>query len=102
MGGALGSVDAFSLCHGYAMPDPWWMTPDVRALAANRAGIGRLTGVTLGTPRPLANEALQVLVEQGALHSRVAGEHILELMFDNGRQGKTYDARPALPLVIRY
>ena len=86
----------------YAMPDPWWMTPEVRALAANPAGIGRLTDVTLGTPRPVTHEVLQVLAEQGILHSRVAGEHILKLTFDNGRQGKTYDARPTLPLVIRY
>ena len=86
----------------YAMPDPSWMTTEWRALAENRVGIRRLTSMTLGTPRPLSHDALRVLAEQGALSLRVTGEHVLELTFDNGRQGKTYDARPALPLVIRY
>ncbi|HYY55812.1 MAG TPA: hypothetical protein VE842_00700 [Pyrinomonadaceae bacterium] len=29
-------------------------------------------------------------------------EWLVELTFDNGRRGKTKDARPELPLLIRY
>ena len=86
----------------YAMPDPVWMTPEVHGMADNAAGIRRLTSWTLGTPEPLHHEALELLVEQGALQLRTSAEHVLELTFDDRRQGKTFDARPALPLMIHY
>ena len=86
----------------YAMPDPIWMTPELRGLADHPAGMRRLTSWTLGIPRPLDHEALELLVEHGALRVRPSSEHVLELTFDEGRQGKTFDARPTLPLVIHY
>lgn len=86
----------------HAMPDPLWMTPEARTLADNSVGIRRLTSWTLGTPQPLDHEALELLVDQGALRMRESSGHVLELTFDEHRQGKTFDARPDLPLVIHY
>lgn len=86
----------------YSMPDPYWMTPEVRALAKHPLGIRRLTSWTLSTPQPQDHEVLQLLAEQGALEIHSSSEHLLELTFDGGRQGKSYDARPDLPLVVRY
>jgi hypothetical protein len=86
----------------YSMPDPYWMTPEVRALATHALGIRRLTGWTLTTPHSLDDEALQLLAEQGALRIQSSSGHLLELTFDGARQGKSYDARPDLPLVVRY
>lgn len=86
----------------YAMPDPIWMTPAARELAANPPGIRRLTDWTLGTPRPPDHEAVDLLVRQGALHVIPSTRHVLELTFDEGRQGRTFDARPDLPLIFHY
>ncbi len=85
-----------------SMPNPSWMTPEARAFVKNRAGIQQLTGLTLGVPRPVSHEAIKVLVKQGALHVQKADEHVLEITFDQGRQGETFDARPQLPLIIHY
>ncbi len=86
-----------------AMPDPWWMTPEARERATSQpAGIRRLTGVQLGTPYPVTHDAIKVLVSQGALRTHAAGEHLLELTFDEGLQGRTFDARPGLPLIFHY
>lgn len=86
----------------YAMPDPIWMTPQERALAGNPVGIRRLTSWTLGMPQVPDHEALELLVSQGALRVQHSSQHVLELTFDGHQQGKTYDARPELPLVIHY
>lgn len=86
-----------------AMPDPWWMTPEIREHAKSHpAGIRKLTGVRVSAPEEETHEAIEVLVSQGALRTGVAGEHLLELTFDDGRQGKTFDARPDLPLIFYY
>lgn len=106
-GGYVSDADAempFLMLMGprYAMPDPHWMTPEARGLADNSAGIDRLTSWILGTPQPLDHEAVRLLVSQGALDVKRSSEHVLELTFDEGRQGQSYDARPNLPLVIHY
>jgi hypothetical protein len=86
-----------------AMPDPWWMTPEARERARTHpAGIRRLTKLRLGTPQLPTHAAFQVLNQQGALDSYASEEHVLELTFDDRRQGKTYDARPGLPLIFHY
>ena len=87
----------------YAMPDPVWMTPEARLAAENTVGIEHLTDWSLATPTSTPHEALSFLEKRGALDVTAgAGEHLLTLVFDEDRQGKTFDARPALPLVIHY
>lgn len=87
----------------YAMPDPVWMTPAARRAAENAAGIRRLTSWSLATPGKAQDEAMKLLQRVGALEVMPgASEHTITLVFDGGRQGKTFDARPDLPIVIRY
>lgn len=86
----------------HSMPNPAWMTPAIRALADNPAGISKLTAWTLHTPQALEHEVLDTLVAQGALQIEDSSEYLLELTFDAARQQKTFDARPALPLIINY
>jgi hypothetical protein len=86
-----------------AMPDPWWMTPEIKEHAANHpSGMHRLTKMKVGTTLAPSHEALRVLRDQGALDSYLSSEHVLELTFDDNRQGKTYDARPDIPLIFHY
>lgn len=107
-GGYVSSADAqtpFLMLMGprYAMPEPVWMTPAARSAAENAAGIDRLTKWSLATPVTTPHEALSLLEQRGALELTAgAREHLITLVFDEGRQGKMLDARPELPLVIRY
>lgn len=88
---------------GYAMPDPVWMTPAARRAAENAAGIRRLTSWSLATPETAPHAAIGFLERGGALDlTPGASEHLITLVFDGGRQGKAFDARPDLPIVIRY
>jgi hypothetical protein len=67
------------------------------------SGIRRLTDVRITIPEAeTRSEALQVLRENRTLQFEVRDEHLLELEFDGGVQGKALDFRPGLPLVIRY
>lgn len=50
----------------------------------------------------LGHRSAEQLVEQGALRMQASSGHVLELTFDGRRQGKTFDARPDLPLIIHY
>jgi hypothetical protein len=107
-GGYVSSADAqtpFLMLMGprHAMPEPVWMTSAARRAAENAVGIERLTKWSLATPEATPHEALSFLEQRGALDVTAgASEHLLTLVFDEGRQGKTFDARPALPIVIRY
>ena len=85
-----------------SMPEPSWMTEEGRRLRHNPAGIGSVTSVTVGSPGSLDHEAWRSLEQQGALRLKRGVEHVLELTFDDHRQGKTFDGRPALPLVLHY
>jgi hypothetical protein len=42
------------------------------------------------------------LVQTGVVHGDVAEARLVTIELDQGRQGKVLDARPALPLVLRY
>lgn len=86
----------------YSMPNPSWMTPELRTLAEHPLGIRKLTSWTLQTPHKLDHEAIDLLIEHGALNVKKAPEYALELTFDDGRQKLSFDARPGLPLIINY
>jgi hypothetical protein len=63
----------------------------------HRAGIERLTRVTLAGPHQPPPDAIAKIVELELVNS---ADHRLELTFDVGRQGKRADFRPTLPLVL--
>jgi hypothetical protein len=45
---------------------------------------------------------MRSLVDTGLINRSDSSDHLLELVFDEGRRGKTLDGRPDLPLMIRY
>lgn len=86
----------------YAMPDPSWMTPELKQLADHPVGIRKLTTMGLRAPESVEHEVLDMLADQGALERTSDAEYVLELTFDEARQGKTFDGRPEVPLIIHY
>ena len=59
----------------------------------------RLTRVTVHAPE-LPRTAQEVGVR--GLRFRESAIHLLELTFDDGRQGTRLDLRPGLPLILHY
>jgi hypothetical protein len=63
----------------------------------HRAGVERLTGVTIAGPYPPAPDAVAKVAELQFINTK---EHRLELTFDEGRQKRRVDFQPTLPLVV--
>jgi hypothetical protein len=77
-------------------------SPDA-AVFQNRLGVQRITGVLLvspGTYQPVP--ALTYLEKFGVVSVQPGKEWLLEITFDGGKQEKSKDLRPDLPLMIRY
>ncbi len=67
------------------------------------AGIEKLTKIRISGPNlPGDSQTLAVLSERGIVTFGESTKQVAELTFDQGRHGKTIDARPDLPLVIHY
>jgi hypothetical protein len=69
----------------------------------HKIGVHRITAVRLMSPEtyePVA--AVTYLEKQDLLPIAQSDEWVLELSFDGGKQNKSQDLRPELPLVIRY
>lgn len=62
---------------------------------AHRIALREITAVKVAQPRCLPPLALPVTLEEG-------DDHLLEITFDGGVQGKTHDFRPVLPLIFNY
>lgn len=74
-----------------------------RAQVTHASGTKRLTAVHLEGPGLVApSTTLMHLAEAGLIHVESADEHKVEIELDNARTGQVFDARPTLPLVIRY
>jgi len=66
-------------------------------------GAQRITLVRLISPKTYKPiEALLFLQKQGVLETEPGDEWLGELTFDGGKEHKTKDLRPDLPLVVRY
>ncbi|MFH1277878.1 MAG: VOC family protein [Candidatus Eisenbacteria bacterium] len=77
--------------------------PEVLAAAVHQLAFSEVTGVRLHGPGlPSPSPAVQYVFEHGLVQFKTAENHMLELEFDGGRQEKTLDIRPILPLVINY
>lgn len=86
----------------YSMPDPAWMTPELKRASDHPVGIRELTAMKLHAPESVAHEVLDMLIAQDAMTLVPDSEYVLELTFDEARQGGTFDGRPELPLIIHY
>lgn len=77
-------------------------SPDA-AVFQHPLGIQRITDVRLVSPgsyQPVP--AVSYLEKLGVVSVQPGKEWLLELTFDGGKQGKSKDLRPDLPLMIRY
>ena len=76
--------------------------PELLAAARHQRPIRELTRIVIHGPGlPSAVPAVQTLVAQSIVEFAHAEQHLLELHFDQRRQD-ILDARPTLPLIIRY
>jgi hypothetical protein len=66
-------------------------------------GVRRITAVHLVSPRAYQSVPALIHLENLKIVSVQRGEEwLLEVTFDSGKQGKSKDLRPDLPLVVRY
>jgi Glyoxalase-like domain len=66
-------------------------------------GVQRITSVRLISPKTYKPiEALAFLQKHGVLKNESGDEWLAELTFDGGKEHRTKDLRPDLPLVVRY
>ncbi len=66
-------------------------------------GIQKITGITITckTEQPFSN-TVKALEKTSFFKFVNGGERLMELTFDNNKQGKLIDLRPGLPLIIHY
>jgi hypothetical protein len=73
------------------------------ALYHHPLGVHRITSIDLKSPKSYQPiEPIAYLTKQGLLSFDSGDEWLLELTFDSGKQKKSKDLRPDLPIVIRY
>ena len=66
-------------------------------------GVHRITSVRLVSPKTYKPiESLEYLLKEKIVGLRQGQEWLLELTFDDGKQKRSKDLRPALPLLLRY
>jgi hypothetical protein len=66
-------------------------------------GVHRITSVRLVSPKTYQPiESLEYLQKEKIVSLRQGQEWLLELTFDDGKQKRSKDLRPALPLLLRY
>ena len=63
-------------------------------------GVRSLTEVRITVPADKLSPVAASLTANGVVTIVPGASHLMELTFDNGRQGKTVEIRPALPLVF--
>lgn len=64
-------------------------------------GVKHLTGVTIAVQADSLSPIARQLEENGLVKFETGAEPLLTLTFDDGAQGKTVEARPTLPLVLK-
>lgn len=74
-----------------------------RRLISHPLGIKKLTGVkiTVDSDKELTN-AVSILKDNGVIAVERGTSPLLELTFDSGLKEKVFDARPILPICLRY
>ncbi len=75
--------------------------PERRQPLTHALGVQELSAISLTVPGSEAwSAAAQAASASGQVRLNRGDAHLLELTFDQGRQGRHYDCRPALPLIL--
>jgi hypothetical protein len=64
-------------------------------------GVKRVTGIRIEFSSPTLSAIARRLSASGLVNFEIGMSPLLELTFDGGAQGKTLDARPSLPLILK-
>ena len=88
-------------------PDKWKLifekNPEYKKLFAHPLGVKKLTVIKISADnRSRLSPAASSLIKAGVLKIDKDRKPKLELTFDGGLQGKMLDARPNLPIVLKY
>lgn len=65
-------------------------------------GLSEATTIEMTIPNSDKNFSLSDLQQLGILNIIDGSHHLLEITFDYGKQGLTYDFRPDLPMIFKY
>lgn len=76
--------------------------PERRQPLEHPSGLREITGVRIVSPFLEETSITHAMTRAGVISSKIGPEHLLELEFDSGRQGKRMDFRPELPLVFSW
>ena len=73
-----------------------------RYFVSHPIGIKKLTDVkvTIGSDKPISH--VNLILSQAMIETKIAASPLVELTFDEGNQGRVLDARPLLPLLLKY
>jgi len=76
--------------------------PERRQPLEHPSGFREITGVRIVSPSVQEASITHAMRRAGVISSKTGPEHLLELEFDGGVQGKRMDFRPDLPLVFSW
>ncbi len=88
-----------------SLDEPMWCYMNVIRRASNiehRAGLRRLTRVSLHCPSLPQSSVTRRMAEEGVIELHERPPYLLDLEFDHGSHQKVVDFRPELPLRFRY
>ena len=83
------------------LDEPMWVHMSF-AHRAHRSSDHEITALALASPLALKSAAAQAILSSGTLSHREGPQHVLEIEFDQARQGRAADLRPHLPLRLRW
>lgn len=76
--------------------------PELRKVFTHALGVHRLTGITVVQDTRRLSQTALLLAKNRLVFLKQGKATYAELTFDSRAQGKTLDARPTLPLVLKY
>ncbi len=100
------------IADGTGLEEPMWCwleggrapldaPPERRQPLEHTSGLGDLTGARLTSPAIKKTSVTQAMANAGVIILEAGDDQLLELAFDDMRQGRMFDLRPDLPLVLR-
>lgn len=104
---------ALHIADGIGPEEPMWCymeagrapadaPPERRQPLEHPSGFREITGVRIVSPSLQQTSITHAMTRAGVISSNTGPEHLLELQFDAGRQAKSMDFRPDLPLIFNW
>ena len=81
---------------------PKYAPPERQQPLEHPSGLREMTGVRIVSPLLEESSLTHAMTLAGVIGSNTGPEHLLELQFDCGRQSRSMDFRPDLPLIFNW